>query len=234
MKLMAILFYFQLVFAESPLDHINPGCPDESICSKETGIKASIWKENLRNYLQNHLSEKELNNILTQKEAFPVNIWADAEAIKSNLNLALWRSPCKQHQDKNNPIDIGEIYLKSIKNIPHIIYSKIIYNNTKEIKAIALPRGDAPIAIFNDHFYYTKDDDGLFYGLLISQNGELKISKTKSIKKYPREVSCPKEMSELFLKEAPSLNFYKGSFCKEIWNNDKNAYETILVGWSCN
>ena len=70
--------------------------------------------------------------------------------------------------------------------------------------------------------------------MLLSFNGDIKITKTKSITKFPKEVECPKEMSEEFYRKSPSLNFYKGHFCKDIWNQDTNSYSTLILGWSCN
>lgn len=236
----SFIIFLGIVFASAdPLKHENEGCPDNSNCGKITGLKRSKWLNILKTLNENKISEKKANEAITKETGIPINIWAPEEAYKNNNNYILWDSPCKQHKAPNPKYLIGEIFADSLtdktqKSNPQIIFSNAIVKDEKGMRAIIVPRGDAPLSVINNSFYYTKDDEGSYYGLLLNFNGQLKISKSKRISKFPREIDCPKDMTEEFYRKAPTLNFYKGHLCKEIWNQDKNNYITILVGWSCN
>jgi hypothetical protein len=237
MNLVKLLIFALCSFsicASDPLRHENEGCTENSQCSKETGKIRQNWLEIIKSISDNKISEKFANETVFKKTGIPISIWAREDATKQNSPLILWNSPCKQHQDKNNIIFIGEVFTSKLSEIKNLILQKAIFKENGVIKTINLPRGDAPINIINNSFYYTKDDEGIFYGLNISITGELKISKPIHIEKFPKEVDCPKDMIEEFYRNAPSLNFYKGSFCKEIWNQNKKQYSLLLLGWSCN
>lgn len=243
MKLVILIlsayFCLSIQAAGNPLKHENDGCPDNSLCSKETGLYRTKWLETIKLLRENKISESFANNEIKKSNGIPINIWTNDSELAKSEKIILWDSPCKQHKAPNQKYFIGEFFTHKITNnlkekMPKIIMANIIIKEKNELKVLSVPRGDAPIMIDQNSFYYTKDDDGIFYGLNLDMSGNLSISKTKKVTNFPKEIECTKEMSDLFIRNSPSLNFYSGHFCKDIWNNDTKSYSTILVGWSCN
>lgn len=215
----------------------NPGCPENSHCSKELGIKRDAFISEVKKI--NIESEDKINSRLIKNTQYPITVWSIEDQKTNNLPVIFWNSPCKQHNPPNQKILIAEIFMKdlsriSAKNQDNIIFNKIFYFENKKWNYAFAPRGDAPLMIVNNKFYYIREEEGNYFGLLVSKNGELSITKTKQVSQFPKELECKKEMIEEFYKEAPTLNFFKGQFCKEIWNQDKKIYEPIMLGWSCN
>jgi hypothetical protein len=236
-NLVTLLFplLFQFILAnELPLSDF-PGCPENSICKKETGVNRSEWLLILKKLEQNKITEKIANQFLLQSNGFPIPMWASEEAIKKPFTV-LWDSPCKQHKILNNKTYIAISFIKKLLPKNNILFhSPAILNDDKKIPhPLMVIRGDAPLYIINDSLYYTQDDDGHYYGLLISPQGNISITKTISDSHFPREVSCSKEQVEMFSREIPSPNFFQGYYCKEIWNTKTKYYQSILIGWSCN
>ena len=99
---------------------------------------------------------------------------------------------------------------------------------------MTVPRGDAPLFIKDGSLYYLREEEGIYYGLLIGLDGKLKVTKNETSPNPPRETICPNDLTALFLRESPSPNFYQGTYCKEIWDKSSKSYVTMLLGWSCN
>lgn len=215
----------------------NPGCPENSHCTKELGIKRDTFISEIKKI--NLEKEEEINKRILKNTHYPITVWANEDQKTNNLPLIFWNSPCKQHNPPNPKILIAEIFMKdlsvnSTKKQDNIIFNKLFYFENKKWKYTFVPRGDAPLMIINNKFYYIREEEGHYFGLMISKTGELFVSKTKSVSQFPKELECNKEMIEEFYKEAPTLTFFKGQICKEIWNQDKKSYEPIMLGWSCN
>lgn len=212
-----------------------PGCPENAFCTKETGAHRKEWLELLNKFDQKLIDEKEANKIIQTKLGMPVTLWATEGHQKRPLVLS-WDSPCKQHNIATNKTFIAITYLKKLLDKNNILFhaNSIIIDEKQIAHSIQVLRGDAPMYIINDSLYYIQDDDGHFYGILIAPNGQLSITKVFTDNHYPREVTCTKEQVERFTREAPSPNFFKGYYCKEIWNTKLKMYQSLILGWSCN
>lgn len=212
-----------------------PGCPENSFCQKETGVHRTEWLDMLTKFEQNKISEKEANRIIQQKSGIPIATWATEDGLKKPLAI-LWDSPCKQHKIPTNKIYIAVTFLKKMLPKNNVLFHSpaVLLNEKKVPQSIMVPRGDAPLFITNGSLYYTQDDEGHFYGLLVSPSGQVSLTKTLSETHYPREVACTKEQIDIFSREVLSPNFFQGYYCKEIWNTKTKLYQSLLMGWSCN
>ena len=215
------------------------GCPENAYCKKETGIYRNKWLDQLKAFSKNKITESAFNSFVQQEYGLPISGWAREEASLLP-HILMWDSPCKQHQQIANKYYITEFFRKNLdsnqlKEIPNIVFPKIIIaDSSKAPYSVTVPRGDAPLFIKDGSLYYLREDEGIYYGLLINREGGLKLTKNETRPTPPRETICPKELNALFLRESPGPNFYQGSYCKEIWDKNTKSYITMLLGWSCN
>lgn len=215
------------------------GCPENAFCKKETGGNRKKWLESLRSFSKNKITEEQINKFIQNEYGLPLSGWAKEEASLLP-NILLWDSPCRQHKTSANKFYISEVFRKNLnrselKELPTLFFSRaLIIDNPKNIYTMIVPRGDAPAFIKDGSLYYLREEEGIFYGLLIDKNGNIKITKNETTPNFPKEVDCPKEQIVQFTREAPSPNFYQGNYCKEVWDKTSKSYKTVLLGWSCN
>ncbi|MFA6235755.1 MAG: hypothetical protein WC635_00400 [Bacteriovorax sp.] len=215
------------------------GCPENAYCKKETGANRKKWIEQLRGFSTGKISEQKLNSFVQSEYGLPVSGWAQEEG-SLQPNILLWDSPCKQHSKSTNKYYIAEVFRKNfrsneLKEIPNVIFSRVVMlDESKQPFAITVPRGDAPLFLKDGNLYYLREEEGMFYGLLIDKNGKFAITKNETSTEPAKEATCSKDLIALFNREAPSPNFYQGTFCKEIWDKTSKSYKTVLLGWSCN
>ncbi len=221
----------------SKIEHL--GCPENAYCLKATGLVRKKWLDNLELFNKNKISEEKFNSELQKGDGLPISGWALEEA--SILpKVLMWDSPCQQHRKNATKFYISEVFrknleLEELKNLPTLYFSKAIgIDNNKKIYTLSVPRGDAPFFIRNGAFYFLREDDGKYFGLMIGKNGSLKVTKVETITEQPKEGVCFKEQIDYFLRESPAPNFYQGYYCKDIWDKDNKSYKTMLFGWSCN
>lgn len=240
MKLLLLFFMLSLNLYALEYSKIDfEGCPENSYCKKETGMNRKKWIEHLKNFSKGEISEQKLNIWIQSEYGVPVAGWAQEEASLLP-NILMWDSPCKQHKNPANKYYIMEVFRKNLgsndlKESPTLFFSRaIIKEPGKEFYSIVVPRGDAPLFVKNGSLYFLREEEGIFYGLLVDNNGKIKIAKNEVTPNPPKEVACPKDMIDQFQRLAPSPNFYQGQYCKDIWDKSNNVYKTMLLGWSCN
>lgn len=214
------------------------GCPENAFCKKETGANRRKWIEQLRAFSIGKISEQKLNSFVQAEYGLPVSGWAQEEA-SLRPNVLMWDSPCKQHSKSTNKYYIAEIFRKNFKvselsELPNLFFSRAIFLNGNSPYSVVIPRGDAPLFIKDGRLYFLREEEGIFYGLLIDKDGRFTVTKNETSAETPKETSCTKEQIAQFNREAPSPNFYQGTYCKEIWDKTNKNYTTLLFGWSCN
>lgn len=221
----------------SKIEH--PGCPENAFCQKETGLGRQSWLDLLDLLNRKKISEQEANVKLQKENGIPISGWAQEEAGVLP-RILMWDSPCKQHRKEAAKYYISEVFrknlkLEELKSLPYLFFSKAIgYDQNKKIFSLTIPRGEAPLFIKNGYYYFLKEEEGKYYGLLINKVGDIRISHVEKIDKPAKEAICIKEQVDLFLREAPSPSFYQGYYCKDIWDMTSKTYKTMLFGWSCN
>ena len=242
MKPLILTLFIFTIFRSYALEYSKlefAGCPENAFCKKETGINRKNWIEQLRNFSAGKISEQKINAFAQAEYGVPISGWGQEEASLRS-NILMWESPCKQHRSPTNKYYIAEVFRKNfnsneLKELPNIFFSKAILNdNSNQPYAITVPRGDAPLFIKDGSLYYLREEEGIFYGLLIDRDGHFKLTKNDTSTAPPKEANCTKEQEALFNRESPGVSFYQGTYCKEIWDKSTKSYKTLLFGWSCN
>jgi len=217
----------------------NAGCPENAFCQKETGVVRKKWLDDLDQFTSGKLSEDKFNAQIQKENGLPISGWAQEEA-SIQPKIMMWDSPCKQHRKEATKYYISEVFKKNLspadlKSTSNLYFAKAFgMGDDKKIFSVTIPRGDAPLFIKNNSFYFLREEEGKYYGLLISKSGSLKVTKVETTTENPKEGICFKEQIDAFLREAPAPNFYQGYYCKDIWDKDEKKYKTMLFGWSCN
>jgi hypothetical protein len=217
----------------------QPGCPENAYCQKNTGEVRQAWLDDLSDFTHGKISEAKFNSELQKKSGIPVAGWAMEEAGVLP-RIMMWDSPCKQHKKEASKFYISELFRKNLKESELKEYTNVYFpkaigiDQNKKVFAITIPRGDIPAFSENGQYYFLKEDDGKYYGLLLNRQGDIKITKPVTVKEPVKEGVCLKEQVDLFMREAPSTSFYESYNCKEIWDKTSKTYRPMIFGWSCN
>lgn len=240
MKLMLLLLFISSALHALEYSKIDfEGCPENSYCKKETGANRKKWLEQLKDFYKGNISEQKLNAFVLAETGVPLSGWAMEEA-SLQPNILMWDSPCKQHKNPAGKYYIMEAFRKNlsaneIKENPTLVYSRaLLIEKGKAPSVVVVPRGDAPLFMKDGSLYFLREEEGLFYGLLVDKEGKIRIVKNETSPNLPKEVACSHEMIAQFQRLAPGPNFYQGQFCKEIWDKTEKNYKTLMLGWSCN
>lgn len=242
--MLSILLFFPVYSTDSyaALEYSkveHAGCPENAYCQKPTGEIRQKWLNQLEDLKQGKITEAKLNADLQKEYGLPVANWA-AEEASVLPRIIMWDSPCSQHKREASKFYISEIFRKNLKLSEVKEYTSLYFPKTfgvdqnKKVYSLIIPRGDIPVFMENGSLFYLKEDEGKYYGLLVGQNGELKVTKVQTIKETPKDAVCLKEQVDQFLREAPSPTFFQGYHCKDIWDKNSKSYKTMLFGWSCN
>lgn len=179
----------------------------------------------------------------------PIKIWSRDKVIK-NQGLITWDSFCSKHNPKPNSeglidtaekIYISEVFAKNLLEIgskykegPEILLNRLYLLDGKKVLSYLIPRSEAPIFMDKKKLFFTVEEEGSYFGLSISQKGDLKIVETSLPKNFPDEIKCPKELSKAFKEGIKNPRLYEGFYCKALWDRSKKKYTTMAIGWSCN
>ncbi|AUN98632.1 hypothetical protein DOM21_07950 [Bacteriovorax stolpii] len=221
----------------SKIEHA--GCPENAYCQKVTGEIRQKWLNQLDDFKSGKLNETKLNAELQKEYGLPISNWA-AEEASVLPRIIMWDSPCPQHKKEASKFYISEIFRKNLKDSEIKDYTTLYFakaigvDANKKLITLTIPRGEIPIFIENNEYYFLREDEGKYYGLLVGREGSLKVTKIQNVKELPKDAVCLKEQIDTFLREAPSPTFYQGYHCKDVWDKTKKAYTTMLFGWSCN
>lgn len=216
-----------------------PGCPENAYCKKETGINRQNWILNLKKFSSGKISEQKINELIQSEFGLPVSGWGQEES-SLHPNIVMWDSPCKQHRISTNKYYIADVFRKNfntneLKDLSNIYFSRaVLLDNSNQPYFVVVPRGDAPLFIKNGSLYFLREEEGIFYGLLIDRSGRFQVTKNETSKNPPKEIACSKDQIDLFNRESPGANFYQGTFCKLVWDTTTRSYKSMLLGWSCN
>jgi hypothetical protein len=225
----------QTEFLPHMVDHQNLGCPENSKCSKKTGLIRQQWVEIAKSKRKGKV--KRLKSF-SRTFGAPLSVWGLSEA-ESNDDFIIWDSPCKNHNpeegQKINLVNVFSKNLSTLKNNKSLIIPKgLLIKEDKKIETVDLLRSDAPILLSNNSVFYVQEIEGIYYSLELKRSGQIQLLTTPKVSHYPSEVQCPKDVSEKFKKLSVHQNLYLGHFCKKIWNVSTNSYQVMALGWSCN
>lgn len=232
-----LLFTIFLSIAAQPQlkEHEHMGCPENSKCSKKTGVIRQQWIEIAKSRRKEKV--KRLQSFARSFGA-PLTVWG-LDKAELNDQYVIWDSPCKKHNLEEEPrISLVDVFSKDLsslkKNKDVIIPYGLLLNSKNKIEKLDLLRGDAPILLSNNSVFYVQEVEGIYYTLELHRNGKIQLLKTPRVTQYPSEVQCPKELTDKLTSMTEYKNLYQGQFCKKIWNVSTNSYQVMALGWSCN
>lgn len=210
------------------LIHENPGCPENSECSKPNGIKLLEWVKTLKTYSNNPKILSLQLERYRKKNGLPIMFLAeDTKELKLSIDPIIWDSRCRHHNQKDKVKIIKA--MKFFRNNPKT--EKIKFTQVKVGKKIfEIPYGDQPLMIWKKGLILIKDYEDYLYHLSIKESGNWKILYVPSrlIKKgrvSKNNIKCKEK--------AKPNKYFLGSYCSKIWNEDKKDYEIVEIQWSC-
>jgi len=232
-------------------DHQFKGCLENSECDQVMGMQLSRWKDLIKKNGNEEISESKKTQLLEQfrvKYGIPVDFYT-VQKSQQGLKPMLFSSPCKMHNQKDEEkILRGTAFLKSISQDKAVAWRDqtqmeiplgeilmpqpvLIYDGDIPIK-YQLPLEDQPLYIQNKDLIVLREEDGFFYGLRISRNGDWKIvqldfSNLAQWEEKKSEVKCPMESK----KAAPEA--FGVEFCKLIWDEDQKKAVTVKMHQGC-
>lgn len=248
LSLFIFLISSQNIFGQLEYSKIEyPGCPDNAFCTKETGITRQTWRDDLLKLKSNKKENAVILKKYQNEVGILISLWANEDA-RILPNIAMWDSPCTQHKRDSQSFYISDFFIKSLNDKGLSTHTNLFitraYRLTSDAKILTqkVPREDnIPYYISNRGFHYLKTDEGPFYGLIISPQGELTLLSVedfmnqKNAQNIPTttDAVCTLEQINLLKKESPYLDFYKSYICKNIWNIDAKKYENVIFGRGC-
>jgi len=241
MKLISLSAYLLIITstislsnASSPnvnsiLDHKNPGCPENTLCSKSFGEKRTKWKRALKSKIG--------LKAFTAKYGSPLQYWS-IKTTQAKRNSAHWDSQCFRHHGKNISLMLSETFAKKYSELnlkqDDFVGKTIVKIGNKFVKFPRIPF-DSPVAIKNKALVFNKEEDGIYYSLSLFRNGVVKAHKrTLDPKLLPKNIKCSEEMTREFAKLKAPNGLYESSYCRAVWDEDKKVFRPLILGWSCN
>jgi len=238
-NVLLLLFLASNALANKPLGietfkdimHPNQGCPINSQCSKENGLKLQAWE---KIFIHERVNKRfKLMSEFEKKHGLPLQ-FLTSEQAKEKYDPILWNSRCKHHNPKNphNNIYQGMKFFKSIPLKGDLNFDSIVLFEKDKKKIYKVPYQDRPHFIKDDRLFILKDYDDSFYQISVNDKGSFRLENLninvfkKADSKKIKEVPCPDNKED-----KPDL--YTNSYCQQIWDIDTNEMKTIQVFWSC-
>jgi len=210
------------------LSHENIGCPENSECSASNGKKLANWMSILKAYSKNSNVLATKLEMFRKENGLPINFLAhDTPQIKQSLDPVIFDSRCRHHNIKDQTKIING--LKFFRNNPKS--DLVIFTKVKMGKDIyEIPYGDQPLMVWKKGLILIKDYEDFLYHLSVSKDGKWKVvSVPYNALKKGRVSRNNVECSE----KAKPDQYFLGSYCSKIWNDDTQDYEVIEQQWAC-
>jgi hypothetical protein len=200
--------------------HVNPGCLENSLCSKENGKRILAWRKN-----------KTIKDIeaFRKKIGLPIQTLMLAKDTKT-IDPIIYNSRCNQHNPKNQTQKIFKtiLFLRNNPGSKKLVFTTVL--NKDNGVSYDIPYGEQPLYMKDNRLHFVNDFEDLIYGLSIDKNNKWRaleispteISKALSVKE---EVKCQKSLKQ--------TQFFQGSYCSKIWNVDTKKTIIVEQSWSC-
>ena len=217
-------------FKPHMLEHINPGCPENSICSEVVGQKRKKWLDLVTK--EKKLPIGKLNQ-LVKTQGIPIAVFYKGKEPLKKKHI-LWDSACINHQKSDPKTYLALSILSSFKNVPQdIAVSKAYLIRKNKPLFYSIPRREFPLFIKGNSLYLNKEESGKYYGLKIDSKGTFSVDPPIPTEMFPSATQCPQELMEVFQKDGSNINLFDKVACYRLWNFDLKKMETILLGNYC-
>lgn len=226
-------------------EHQYKGCLENSECDQVMGLQLTRWNDLIKKLSSASVASNKSYQFLElyrSKYGIPVEFYT-IQKSQQGLKPLFFNSPCKDHNPKEGEKTLrGIAFIKSLSKksaiawrdqtqmeVPVgelIIPQPVIVYEDKTLTTYLLPLGDQPLFIKDKKLHLLKEDDGFFYALRISENGDWSVAdidftRLSEWEDKRSEVTCPKDDKKLAPKE------FGVEFCKNVWNEDLK--KTVIV-----
>jgi hypothetical protein len=230
-------------------EHEFKGCPENSECDQVMGHMLSRWKTLISKLKEISDSNKNAQalELFRSKYGIPVEFYTNQ---KSQLSFkpVLHSSPCRDHNLKTTEkILRGMAFIKSISNEKAVIWrdqSQIeiplkdhltpqpvkVYYETGPV-TYQIPINDQPLFIKNRELYILKEEDGFYFNLKISENGNwqivnLDMTQLSTLEEKRQEAVCPTDKEK-------DPGIFSTVFCKTVWDMETKKTVTMKLLQGC-
>jgi hypothetical protein len=211
------------------LKHENLHCPENSICSEANGKKIKYWNDNT--------TGEDIQSITKQAERIRSEIGLPVlflTTMKSNkaIDPIMWNSRCRSHNPKDKTKTIYKA-IKFFRNDPKSEHVKFVTINTTKRKnniTYNIPYEAQPLLLWKDKIFFVHEFEDILFHMSISKTGKWKAEyiPTSILSKARFE----RENTQCKTTQKPN-EFYLGSYCTNVWNQDLKKVETLEHSWSC-
>jgi hypothetical protein len=230
-------FFPKEEFQPFMLDHAHEGCPANSHCHESYGKRRKRFSDLLVEIrAQRRANPIQVIEAHRREHGIPFRLWAYPESLK-NIALASWNSKCRQHNLETGEIFVGEVLIRDLSELPkevgHTQPHRTWMLTSTGPQLYLVPQGTLPLLMINDKLYYTREELGVYYGLLVGRDGSLEIVDIKKPSVAPREVHCPQELKNAHNDWPEAKQIFQNTYCRAIWDETRKTYQTFLIGWAC-
>jgi len=231
-------------------EHEFKGCPENSECDQVMGHMLKRWKTLVSNLREStdYAKNAQAIEMFRGKYGIPVEFYTNQKS-QISFKPALNSSSCKEHNPKPPGVKIfrGISFMKSMTmdtamiwrdqaliELPikdNLILQPVkVYYSTGAI-TYNLPIDDQPLFIKGKELYVLKEEDGFYYVLKISENGDWKIVSVDftqlSVWENKRQnVACPTEKEK-------NPTVFNNEFCKTVWDEETKKVITVRMEQGC-
>lgn len=230
-------------------DHEIKGCPENSECDQVSGLMLSRWKSFITKLkeIPDPAKTSQALEAFRAKYGIPSEFYTNQKS-QMGFKPVLYSSSCRDHNPKQgDKVLKGISFIKSLSNDTAVIWrdqSQIelplkdnmtpqpvrVYFDGKPI-TYYLPLNEQPLFIKARELYVVKEEDGFYYTLKVSENGDWKIvnldmSQLSTWEDKRSEVPCPKDTEK-----APVV--FGSEFCKSVWDVDAKKVVPVKMHLGC-
>lgn len=213
-----------------PYEHIHQGCPENSLCSEKTADIYQKWRQLKSQFQLKKLTSLSSIEAFRKKYGIPMPLW-QMGIPDEKLNAAYWNSHCSNHRSKDPQKEtfVAEFFAKNSQSLPKQFQLEPMYLlSGKTILEFLLPRNTRPFKVSARTVEVLLEDDGLLYGLQMSNNGQWKVINPSRSPSTFIETPCPQKLIEKFTRHQYTNTLYQKYFCRK-YNNEM----TTIHGWTC-
>ncbi len=230
-----ILFFSLPLFCDDfgGLGHKYQGCPLNSICAPEMGVKKKSWDEMFKTLPKDKkLAVKTLEDF-RKKNGILLPVWTISSPDEEK-DLIKWNSPCPQHQNPENKFFQAEVFtsnFSSLDNNRFLEEEALLLNENNSIISYKIPSKELPLYLNGEEMIFSMTSEGAYYYLGVDPTGQVRVLDTQNTEFSPTDAECPKDLITKF--EQLSKGLYSGHFCRNIYNSSLKKYQTLLFGLTC-
>lgn len=208
----------------SDLAHENPGCPENSKCNEEMGLKMQAYNYVFKNYKNPYPNL----NKLKKKYGIPFKFYT------KNLsdNMISYTSKCRHHNPRKGEGDVTYEASMFLKELPQdgSLGLVEIEGLTSKIHFF-IPIKDTPIFIKNKKLIIMREDsDNQSYYMTLNKNGSFRLS---DISQRDLKIAHSHLEPQRECPEGEVNTHFLGHYCRKIYNFDLKKVETIRLDWAC-